>query len=199
MICSSFDSYRRCTEVECRRKLRAEMNEQKLKQMQTVLLNALSPDNMVRGQAEKAIEQQLLNNREMCVLGLSNLLRSAHELQIRALCAIILRRRLPTGEPTLFDKLSQGLQDTVKTDLLASIADEPERYVSSTHICFIASQVANHQPSSDQSSTHLVVKMQPPSINSPYLQLHSYCSPTRYKHTHGTDQDEPYNARVRAT
>lgn len=103
------------------------MNQQKLRQLQTVLFNVLSPDNMVRGQAEKAIEHQLHSNREMCVLGLTSLLRTAQEIQVRSLCCIILRRRLAVGEPVMFEKLSNDLQRRVKADLLASLSEEPER------------------------------------------------------------------------
>jgi hypothetical protein len=77
----------------------------------------------------------------MFVLGLMGLLRKSAELQVRALCAIILRRRLPAGEPVLFDKLSEELQHTVKTDLLESIAQEPERYVRS-QVCDTAAALA---------------------------------------------------------
>jgi hypothetical protein len=85
----------------------------------------------VRRQAEHVIEQHLNSNREVIVLGLISLLRVSNDGSVRALCAIILRRRLPVGEPVVFEKLSEQLQHMIKTDLLASIANEPERYVRS--------------------------------------------------------------------
>lgn len=117
------------------------MNEHKLKQMDTLLKNALSPDNMIRNQAECAIERHLESNRQLCVLGIIGLLKSSPEVPVRALCAIILRRRLPAGEPVLFEKLPEGLQQTVKQGLLASIEHEPERYVRSM-VCDTAAALA---------------------------------------------------------
>ena len=103
------------------------MSNTKLKQMESLLSNVLASNNVVRGQAESVIEQHLENNRENCVTMLISLLHTSYSLQVRALCAVILRRRLTVGEPIMYCKLTRGLQQEVKKSLLHSIAQEAER------------------------------------------------------------------------
>jgi hypothetical protein len=117
------------------------MNAHKLHQFEILLCNALSPDNVIRRQAEQTVELYLNENRETCVLALIGLLRASSELQVRALSAIILRRRLPCGEPVMFNKLSTKLRERIKADLLTGIAQEPERYVRS-QVCDTAAALA---------------------------------------------------------
>mmetsp|Transcript_21921 Transcript_21921/g.43521 ORF Transcript_21921/g.43521 Transcript_21921/m.43521 type:complete len:1087 (-) Transcript_21921:464-3724(-) len=117
------------------------MNAEQLRQMEVILSHALSPDNNIRAQAERVLHQHMQNNRELFVFGILKLMRSSDQTQVRALSAIILRRKLPVGEPVLFDKLSAQLRKTILDELLQAVCQEGERYVR-LQVCDTTAELA---------------------------------------------------------
>lgn len=105
------------------------MDPQLLQELQNSLSQCLSPNNDIRKQAESMVHAQIENNRDMFLFGLITLLTSCQDQSTRSLCAIILRRRLPTGEPVLFDLLGDDLRNKIKSDLLQALTTEQAKYV----------------------------------------------------------------------
>jgi hypothetical protein len=90
-----------------------------LLQFEALLQQAMSQENHARSAAERQLFTLLDQNRNHTVFSLLKLLRESRFEQVRSMCAVFLRQQLPRGEPTLFDKLPDGLQDLIKTELLA--------------------------------------------------------------------------------
>eukprot|EP00808_Paulinella_micropora_P005544 g3035.t1 len=67
--------------------------------------------------------------RDQASRGLLMILRQDQTSQHRALAAVFLRKKLPTGKPVYIDSLSVQLQGQVKSGLLQALAQDPDRYV----------------------------------------------------------------------
>jgi hypothetical protein len=89
----------------------------------------MSPSNETRTQAENAIFDNLDKHKTVFTACLINLLKTAPEISVRSLCAVYLRKKLPRGEPIMYDELEPEVQAVVKTDLLLCIASETSNNV----------------------------------------------------------------------
>lgn len=105
------------------------MNPSQLQELNSILEACLGMDNAVRQQAEQAISAHLKGSADPFVFGLVHLLRFSSVPQVRSLCAIILRRKIPKGKPLLYEQLNGELQARLKSELLAGMLTEPERHV----------------------------------------------------------------------
>jgi len=105
------------------------MNQSDLTSLASLLTNARSADNDLRNIAESQIHTHLTHNPVPFVLGLASLMSIANEPDMRAFCAIVLRKKLTIGEPTLFDSLTDDCQQTLKSSMLQSLAVEPNNFV----------------------------------------------------------------------
>ena len=89
-----------------------------LLQFEALLQQTMSVENHARAASERQLFTALDQNREGTVFNLLKLLRESQFEDVRSLCAVFLRQQLPRGEPTLFDKLPDALQDLIKSELL---------------------------------------------------------------------------------
>eukprot|EP00469_Lotharella_globosa_P014926 CAMPEP_0167824422 /NCGR_PEP_ID=MMETSP0112_2-20121227/8779_1 /TAXON_ID=91324 /ORGANISM="Lotharella globosa, Strain CCCM811" /LENGTH=1069 /DNA_ID=CAMNT_0007726371 /DNA_START=101 /DNA_END=3307 /DNA_ORIENTATION=- len=106
------------------------------------LLNgALSPDNAVRTQAEATLNKLLDTNPENLLATVLKLLRSSNNQQVRMFCAVLLRKKLPNGEPILYDQLSKGLQNAFRTELIRAIIEDTSAPVRNL-ICDTVAELA---------------------------------------------------------
>jgi len=94
------------------------------------LLKALSSiDNNQRNHAEEILEK-LKAHPDACVSQLIRSLRSSPELQSRGLAAVLLRKVLTRSDKSLWPTITPQLKETVKSELLNCIKEEPMRSIS---------------------------------------------------------------------
>jgi hypothetical protein len=62
-------------------------------------------------------------------------------IQVRSWCAVLMRKKLPVGDPTVFSKLDDRLCAAIKQELLNAVAGEPELGVRN-QICDTLSEIA---------------------------------------------------------
>jgi hypothetical protein len=71
----------------------------------------------------------------------SSSLSAPHAQQVRSWCAVLMRKKLPAGDPMLFHKLDDALCHAIKTEILHAITAEPETAVRK-QICDSVSELA---------------------------------------------------------
>lgn len=100
---------------------------EKLNQLGHIIAATQLIDNNLRNEAEASLERILQTEPEFFVFGFLALLKQSPAKEHRMFCAIHLRNKLAVGEPTLFESLSDQLQASVKTELIACLLNETER------------------------------------------------------------------------
>jgi hypothetical protein len=110
--------------------------------LEEVITAALSPDNAARNAAERCMDHLIDTSAETFVFELLKLARTAADVQVRTLTAIYLKNQLGRGEEALLDRLSPPLQEAIKTETLAGVRDEPERYARA-QLCALVVEVAS--------------------------------------------------------
>jgi len=109
------------------------MDAATLQQFEMMLNALMSQDNEMRRQAEEAFNQAK-SNPDALISGLVHMLRNNHAEQVRALCAILVRKSVMQGATTaaggsLIKALSPAVGTTLKAELLACIQTEPARHI----------------------------------------------------------------------
>jgi len=106
---------------------------------QSLIVNLLSGDNEVRGQAEKYFNETKKYPDQLSVALLQSL-RTTEE-HMRSFCAVLLRRVLVKGTPVVWNTLNPSVQQTIKSELLQALEQEPA-YQVQRKICDTVSDLA---------------------------------------------------------
>jgi len=106
---------------------------------QSLVINLLSGDNDVRGQAEKVFNE-VKKFPDQLSLALLHSLRTTEE-HVRTFCAVLLRRTLVKGNPVVWNTLQPATQQTLKFELIQALEQEPSYHVQKK-ICDTISDLA---------------------------------------------------------
>jgi len=105
----------------------------------TLIVNLLSGDNEIRGQAEKFFNETKKHPDQLS-LALLESIRTTEE-HLRSFCAVLLRRVLVKTTPPAWNTLSPASQQTIKSELLQALEHEPSSHVQKK-ICDTVSDLA---------------------------------------------------------
>ena len=111
--------------------------------LESVVDHMLCPDAGIRHHAESFLNEALKEDHWEALYGSAIvLLRKSTMVHVRSYCAILLRKNLAVGEPVAFMRLSEQLQETIKSQLLEAVTVEGEAAVRH-QICDAISELAS--------------------------------------------------------
>ena len=101
----------------------------------------MSTQNEVRSQAEKVFGACKQHQADACVQRLVHVLKNSQQLELRGLCAVLLRKALTSdADNKTWKSLTQPTQQGMKTELLTLIKDEQNKQTAKM-VCDTVSDV----------------------------------------------------------
>lgn len=112
-----------------------------LVQFGQILVHLLSSNNEQRNQAEKIFESTKQSNPEFFVSCLLHYLKGSQQEEIRALCAVLMRKTLGKGTTSVWERVP-NIQNAIKTELMGLIEGEQKQHIR-TKLVYVISEVGS--------------------------------------------------------